>query len=251
MRIYKILVLAVILAIGCKSAQTDENLPVVIYTIGDSTMANKPNPNENPERGWVQVLSPFFNDKVTIKNHAVNGRSTRSFRDLKHWQPVLDSLKPGNYVFIQFGHNDGKETDPTRYTNPQTSYRHNLIRYVEEARSKGAIPILFSSIARRKFNEQGVLLDSHGNYTLQVRLVAREMNVPFFDMQYLTELLEESYGVEGSKKLHLHFAPNENAFIPKGIEDNTHLSVLGATEIAKIFVQELKRQEHPLAKYLK
>jgi len=251
MRIYKILFLAVILTIGCKSAQTDENSPVVIYTIGDSTMANKPNPNENPERGWVQVLSPFFNDKVTIKNHAVNGRSTRSFRDLKHWQPVLDSLKPGNYVFIQFGHNDGKETDPTRYTNPQTSYRHNLIRYVEETRSKGAIPILFSSIARRKFNEQGVLLDSHGNYTLQARLVAQEMNVPFFDMQYFTELLEESYGVEGSKKLHLHFAPNENAYIPKGIDDNTHLSVLGATEIAKIFVGELKRQGHPLAKYLK
>lgn len=229
----------------------EENAAVVIYTIGDSTMANKPNPAENPERGWVQVLAPFFNDKVSIRNHAVNGRSTRSFRELKHWQPVLDSLQPGNYVFIQFGHNDGKETDPVRYTNPQTSYRHNLMRYVEEARSRGAIPILFSSIARRKFNEQGVLLDSHGNYTLQARLVAQEMNVPFFDLQYLTELMEESYGVEGSKKLHLHFAPNENAYIPKGIDDNTHLSVLGATEISRIFVQELRKQQHPLAKYLK
>lgn len=252
MKIFRVLFLGLILAMGCKSAQTaDGETPVVIYTIGDSTMANKPNPNENPERGWVQVLSPFFNEKVTIKNHAVNGRSTKSFRDLKHWQPVLDSLKPGNYVFIQFGHNDGKETDPTRYTNPQTAYRHNLIRYVEETRAKGAIPILFSSIARRKFNEQGVLLDSHGNYTLQARLVAQEMEVPFFDMQYLTELLEESYGPEGSSKLHLHFAPNENAYIPKGIDDNTHLSVLGATEISKIFVQELRNQNHPLAKYLK
>lgn len=252
MKIYKTLFLVLILTFGCKSAQTsDENSAVVIYTIGDSTMANKPNPSENPERGWIQTLGQFFNEKVTIKNHAVNGRSTRSFRDLKHWQPVLDSLQPGNYVFIQFGHNDGKDTDPTRYTNPQTSYRHNLMHYVEETRVKGAIPILFSSIARRKFNEQGVLLDSHGNYTLQARLVAQEMNVPFFDMQYYTELLEESYGVEGSKKLHLHFAPNENSYIPKGIEDNTHLSVLGATEISKIFVNELKRQKNPLAKYVK
>lgn len=252
MKIYKTLFLVLILAFGCKTVQTsDGNPPVVIYTIGDSTMANKPNPSENPERGWVQTLGQFFNEKVTIKNHAVNGRSTRSFRDLKHWQPVLDSLQPGNYVFIQFGHNDGKDTDPTRYTNPQTSYRYNLMRYVEETRAKGAIPILFSSIARRKFNEQGVLLDSHGNYTLQARLVAQEMNVLFFDMQYYTELLEESYGVEGSKKLHLHFAPNENAYIPKGIDDNTHLSVLGATEISKIFVNELKRQGHPLAVYLK
>ena len=251
MKIYKALFLVLILAFGCKSAQIEENTPIVIYTIGDSTMADKDLSYENPERGWVQVLSPFFNEKVTIKNHAVNGRSTRSFRDLKHWQPVLDSLKPGNYVFIQFGHNDGKDTDPVRYTNPQTVYRYNLIRYVEEARSKGAIPILFSSIARRKFNEQGVLLDSHGNYTFQARLVAQEMNVPFFDMQYLTELLEESYGKESSAKLHLHFAPNENAYIPKGIDDNTHLSILGATEISKIFVEELKKQNHPLAKYLK
>lgn len=243
--------IVMVFTIGCKTAKTENNSPITIYTIGDSTMANKPNPEQNPERGWVQVLTPFFNEKVTIKNHAVNGRSTKSFRELNHWQPVLDSLKPGNYLFIQFGHNDGKDTDPARYTNPQTAYRYNLIRYIEEARAKGAIPILFSSIARRKFNEQGVLLDAHGNYTLIARLVAQEMNVPFFDMQYLTEQLEVSYGVEGSKKLHLHFAPNENSYIPDGITDNTHLSVLGATEIAKLFTSELKKQQLPLAKYLK
>lgn len=254
MRIYRIVAITILVIIlGCKSTQTSEStLPAItIYAIGDSTMANKPNPDENPERGWIQMLPPFFKDQVTINNHAVNGRSTKSFRELKHWQPIFDSLKPGNYVFIQFGHNDGKETDPTRYTNPQTAYRHNLIRYVEETRSKGAIPILFSSIARRKFNEEGVLLDAHGNYTLVARLVAQEMNVPFFDMQYLTEQLEVSYGVEESKKLHLHFAPDENAYIPNGITDNTHLSVLGATEICKLFIQDLKRQNLPLAKYVK
>lgn len=251
MRIYKILFLVLLVAIGCKSVQKANENSVVIYMIGDSTMANKPNPDENPERGWGQVLHQFFNEKVVINNHAVNGRSTRSFRDLKHWQPVLEALKPGNYVVIQFGHNDAKDTDPTRYTNPQTSYRHNLIRYIEEIRAKGGIPILCSSIARRKFNEQGVLLDSHGNYTLVARLVAQELKVPFIDMQYYTELLEESYGVGGSKKLHLHFAPNEHPFLPNGIEDNTHLSVLGATEIATIFVNELKKQQHPLGKFVK
>jgi len=252
MRNYKIIVLFTILFFGCKTTQKEEvkKNKVTIYAIGDSTMANKPNPNENPERGWIQVLDQFFNKNVTIHNHAVNGRSTKSFRELKHWQPVLDSLKKGDYLFIQFGHNDGKDTDPTRYTNPQTAYRYNLIRYVEEARQKGAIPILFSSIARRKFNEQGVLLDAHGNYTLIARLVAQELNVPFMDLQYLTEQLEVSYGVEGSKKLHLHFAPNENEYIPKGIEDNTHLSVLGATEIAKLFTLELKKQKHQLSNYL-
>ncbi|MDO5614572.1 MAG: rhamnogalacturonan acetylesterase [Cruoricaptor ignavus] len=223
---------------------------ITIYTIGDSTMADKPNPDKNPERGWVQMLAPYFTDKVTIKNHAVNGRSTKSFRELNHWQPVLDALKPGDYLFIQFGHNDSKDTDPARYTNPQTAYRYNLMKYVEEARSKGAIPILFSSIARRKFNKEGVLLDAHGNYTLVARLVAQELNVPFFDMQYFTEQLEMEYGVENSKKLHLHFEPGENAFFPEGKKDNTHLSILGATEISKIFVKEIIRQNHPLKNYL-
>lgn len=254
MRIYKIIVGALFIVIlGCKSAQTNEifQSPVTIFMIGDSTMADKKNPDENPERGWGQVLPQFFNDKVTIRNHAVNGRSTKSFRELNHWQPVLDLLKPGNYVFIQFGHNDGKETDPARYTNPQTAYRYNLIRYIEETRAKGAIPVLFSSIARRKFNSEGVLLDAHGNYTLQARLVAQEMNLLFIDLQYLTEQMEINYGVEESKKLHLHFAPGEHPYFPEGITDNTHLSVLGATEICRLFAGELQKQRLPLANYLK
>lgn len=238
---------------GCKSANSmnKNSKKITIFTIGDSTMANKKDPEKNPERGWVQVLAPFFNENVTIKNHAVNGRSTKSFRELGHWKNVIDSIQSGNYLFIQFGHNDGKDTDPARYTNPQTSYRYNLINYIKEARAKGAIPIMFSSIARRKFNKEGVLLDAHGNYTLVARLVAQEMKVPFIDMQYLTENLEMKYGVEGSKKLHLHFAPGENAYFPNGLDDNTHLSVLGATEIAKLFVEDLKKQQLPLAKYLK
>jgi lysophospholipase L1-like esterase len=253
MRNYKFLILSTVLFLGCKTISVEEKSlpPITIFMIGDSTMANKKNPDTNPERGWGQLLNQFFNEKVTVKNHAVNGRSTKSFRELNHWQSVYDSLQAGNYVFIQFGHNDGKETDPVRYTNPQTSYRYNLIRYVEETRAKGAIPILFSSIARRRFNEQGVLLDAHGNYTLMARLVAQELNVPFFDMQYLTENMEISYGVEASKKLHLHFAPGENDYFPEGITDNTHLSVLGATEICKLFVEELKKQNSILVNYLK
>ena len=253
MKIYSLVIFAILILTGCKSSDSmnKNSKKIIIYTIGDSTMANKVKPDENPERGWVQVLAPFFKDNVIIKNHAVNGRSTKSFRELGHWKNVIDSIQPGNYLFIQFGHNDGKDTDPTRYTNPQTSYRHNLINYIEEARAKGAIPIMFSSIARRKFNKEGVLLDAHGNYTLVARLVAQEMNVPFIDMQYLTENLEMKYGPEGSAKLHLHYALGEHPYYPKGIDDNTHLSVLGATEVAKLFVEDLKRQNLPLAKYLK
>lgn len=224
---------------------------ITLYTIGDSTMANKPNPEVNPERGWGQMLPQFFTNALKIDNRAVNGRSTRSFRERNHWQPIYENLKKGDYLFIQFGHNDGKTTDPTRYTNPHSSYRHNLIRYILETREKGATPILLTSIARRKFNEEGVLLDSHGAYTLETRLVAQEYKVHLIDLQYYTELLEEKYGKEQSKLLHLHFPKGTHDNYPEGIDDNTHLSVLGATEIAQLVVNDLIRTKHPLAKYLK
>ncbi len=213
-----------------------------IYTIGDSTMADKIKPNENPETGWCQVLPSFFDlNQVAIDNRAVNGRSTKSFIKEKRWDSVYNSLQPGDYVFIQFGHNDAKVADSSRYANPHTTYRHNLIRFVTETRAKGAIPILFSSIARRNFNEQGVLIGTHGDYPLETRLVAQEYQVPFIDLEYFSKQLEQSYGVEKSKELHLFFKAGEHPYYPEGKSDDTHLSRKGATEIATIAVRELKK----------
>lgn len=242
MKIKSILIVSwVFLVTSFASAQQ-----TTIYTIGDSTMANKPNPDENPERGWVQMLPQFFNNEVTIDNRAVNGRSTKSFIDEKRWDSVHKMLKRGDYVFIQFGHNDQKENDSNRYTNPHTAYRHNLIRFVKETLEKGAKPILFSSIARRNFNENGVLIDTHGAYPLETRLVATTFNIPFIDLQYLSEQLEESYGSEKSKMLHLHFKVGENPYYPEGKIDDTHLSELGATEMAKLVMQQLELLNIPL-----
>uniref|UniRef100_UPI004048D354 rhamnogalacturonan acetylesterase n=1 Tax=Mariniflexile sp. TaxID=1979402 RepID=UPI004048D354 len=161
-----------------------------IYMIGDSTMANKKNPETNPEHGWGQVLPQFFNAKAVIDNRAVNGRSSRSFITEMRWDSIVKTLKKDDYVFIQFGHNDQKINDPKRYTNPHTAYRNNLIRFILETRKKGAAPILFSSIVRRNFNDEGTLVDTHGEYPMEMRLVADEFNVPFIDLQYQTELLE-------------------------------------------------------------
>lgn len=222
-----------------------------IYGIGDSTMANKTKPEENPERGWGQMLPLFFNDNITIDNRAVNGRSTRSFINEKRWDAIYKILKPGDYVFIQFGHNDQKEKDSTRYTNPHTAYRHNLIRFVKETREKGATPILFSSIVRRNFNENGVLISTHGDYPLETRLVAQEYNVPFIDMEYYSELLEQSYGPEKSKQLHLHFKAGEIPYYKEDKADDTHLGVKGATAIAKIAVEELIKTKLDIVKYIK
>jgi lysophospholipase L1-like esterase len=207
-------------------------------------MADKIKPNENPEKGWCQVLPSFFDlTKIDIDNRAVNGRSTRSFIDEKRWESVYTSLKKGDYVFIQFGHNDEKVADSTRYTNPHTAYRYNLIRFITETREKGAIPILFSSIARRNFNEKGVLIGTHGDYPLETRLVAQEYQVPFIDLEYFSEMLEQTYGPEKSKELHLHFKSGEHPYYPEGKADDTHLSLKGATAIAKIVVRELRSKD--------
>lgn len=222
-----------------------------IYGIGDSTMANKVKPDENPERGWGQMLPLFFNDNIIIDNRAVNGRSTKSFIDEKRWDAIYKILKPGDYVFIQFGHNDAKEKDSLRYTNPHTAYRHNLIRFVTETREKGATPIIFSSVARRNFNENGVLIPTHGDYTLEARLVAQEFNVPFIDMEYYSEVLEQSYGSEKSKQLHLHFKVGEIPYYIEEKADDTHFSAKGATEIAKIAVEQLEKTKLNLVQFIK
>lgn len=211
-----------------------------LYTIGDSTMANKKDPDKNPEHGWAQVLQPFFKDNIVVENKAVNGRSTKSFINEKRWDSIYKNLKKGDYVFIEFGHNDEKIEDSTRYTNPHTIYRCNLIRFVKDSREKGAIPILLTSIARRNFNEKGVLMPTHGDYPLETRLVAQEYKVPFIDLEFYTELLEQSYGPEKSKQLHLHFKAGENAYYDKDKRDDTHLSLLGATSIAQIVVNQIK-----------
>lgn len=245
MNIRLILLPVLFLCFSCMAQNT------TIYAIGDSTMANKKNPEINPEHGWVQVLPQFFNDNVKIDNRAVNGRSTRSFINEKRWDSIYKYLKKDDYVFIQFGHNDQKINDPKRYTNPHTAYRNNLIRFVTETKEKGAIPVLFTSIVRRNFNEEGTLVDTHGLYPQETRLVAAEYNVVLIDLQYLTEKLEESYGVEGSKKLHLHYKPNEIAYYPDGKEDNTHLSELGANEISKLALDALKEKIKEFNSFIK
>lgn len=222
-----------------------------LYTIGDSTMANKKDPDRNPEHGWAQVLQPFFRDNIVVENKAVNGRSTKSFINEKRWDSIYKKLKKGDFVFIEFGHNDEKIEDSTRYTNPHTTYRYNLIRFVKETREKGATPVLLTSIARRNFNEKGVLVPTHGDYPLETRLVAQEYKVPFIDLEYYTELLEQSYGPEKSKQLHLHFKAGENAYYDKDKNDDTHLSLKGATEIAQIVVNQIKGLEDPSLEKLK
>lgn len=242
-----ILLYALIICSITVSAQEKPTL----YLIGDSTMADKEDPEKNPEHGWGQMLPELMTAEIAIENDAVNGRSTRSFINEGRWKEVKNKLKPGDFVFIQFGHNDQKIKDSSRYTNPFTQYRANLEKFVKETKEKGAQPVLMSSIVRRNFNENGVLVDTHGEYPLVTRMVAEYLEVPFIDMQLLTEQLEIAYGPEASKKLHLHLEPGEDSYEPEGRDDDTHLSEKGAILVASLALQEIAEKGLELKKYIR
>jgi lysophospholipase L1-like esterase len=223
--------------------------PIHVFMIGDSTMANKDIKAE-PERGWGQMLPQFFMDKIIICNHAQNGRSSKSFIDEGRWKTVLDSMQRGDYVIIQFGHNDSK-TDSARHTDPRTSYRANLIRFITETKNKGAIPILCTSIVRRKFDDKGQLTDTHGEYPVVTREVAKEFNIPLIDLQKKTEKLVSELGPEKSKNLFVYTLAGEYPNRPEGTKDDTHLNKEGATKIAGLAVDAMNEINLPLAKFLK
>jgi DNA sulfur modification protein DndE len=209
-----------------------------IFLIGDSTMADKPLTNDNPERGWGQLFAGMMDAQVF--NHAVNGRSTKSFLAEGRWDAVLKELQKGDYVFIQFGHNDSKKSDSTRFAAPQTTYRTNLIRFVNESREKGAQPILITPVMRRKFDEQGNFIDQHGEYPGVVKEVAAAYHVPLIDLHALSKEVIVEHGVEKSKDLFLWIPPNTNRTFPDGKKDDTHFSSYGATIMASLVVKSIR-----------
>lgn len=217
------------------NACSTDKAPLTIYTIGDSTMANKKS-EVYPETGWGQVLENYVDATVTVKNRARNGRSSKSFIDEGRWQVVLDSLEKGDVVFIQFGHNDQKAYDSTRYTSPFGTYTANLNKFVKETRDKGATPVLFTSIVRRKFGADGRLEDTHGDYPVAVRSLAEQFEVPLIDLQRITAEWITSMGQEASKEMYLWTAPDEN--YPDGRKDDTHLSEKGARAVAQFALGE-------------
>lgn len=219
-----------------------------LHLIGDSTLANKP-AEVYPETGWGQVLGRFVVGPLQVANHAVNGRSSKSFIDEGRWDKVKAALQSGDYLLIQFGHNDQKYKDPTRFTQADGAYRSNLTRFVHEARRKGVVPVLATPIRRRSFSDLGELRDTHGPYPAAVRALAGELDVTLVDMTELTGGLLNEYGSQRSKAVFLHASPGAWSNYPEGIVDNTHLSERGALEVAQLFVLGLKLTDSSLAEY--
>lgn len=224
--------------------------PLTIYLAGDSTMAQKL-PEKRPETGWGEMLGAFFQEgMVTIDNRAQNGRSTKTFIEEKRWQAIVEQLQQGDYVFIQFGHNDESKEKVGRYT-PPADYRSNLIRFITDVRDQKAFPVLLTPVMRRRFDQSGNVQDTHGEYPDIVRSVAVEYRVPLIDMHRSSARILQQYGPEESRKLFLQLKPDENPNYPKGIEDNTHFNPVGAEVMASLAVDGIKESKLGLVKYLK
>ena len=211
-----------------------------IHLMGDSTMADKNLAGGNPERGWGMMFRNFVDEEFEVINYAQNGRSTKSFIDLGLWDKVKAALKPGDYVFIEFGHNDAKEDDPARYAPAFGAYQDNLRLFVRTALEAGAHPVLLTPVARRWFKEYGLDRNCHTDYPEAMRQVAAEFGVPLLDITTATLDWIEGLGDEASRPYFMHLPAGKYVSAPDGKEDNTHTVARGARKVAEIVCDTLR-----------
>lgn len=244
--LFAILALVVLLS-------SSEKKPVTLFLVGDSTMADKTELDISPERGWGQLFPTYLvkDGSIIVENHAKNGRSTKSFIDQGRWDDVMAKVKKGDIVVIEFGHNDEKKSDSTRYA-PISDYRTNLLMMVKDVKKKGATPILATPCCRRYFKGDGTFRSGHhGGYPEAVKQVARYTDVALVDMEHLTQEWLSAVGKKESKRYFMHVAAGESVKFPNGKIDNTHFREEGALKVAQLFAQEISNQQiKPLADYI-
>ena len=212
-----------------------------IHLMGDSTMAEKDLSDGKLERGWGMMFPNFVDSTLHVINYAQNGRSTKSFIDKGLWDMVEYALQPGDYVFIQFGHNDAKADDPDRYAPAFGAYQENLRTFIRGAREKGATPILLTPVARRWFKSGKLDRNCHTDYPAAMKQVAEEMGVTLLDITTPTLDWLESIGDEASKAYFM---------ISTGKDDNTHTVACGARKVTEIVCDALKKQVPALGEHL-
>lgn len=215
-----------------------EKKKIKIFLAGDSTMSIK-DEKAFPETGWGMPFVYFWDTTVAVVNKAKNGRSTKTFISEGLWQSIMDEAREGDYIFIQFGHNDEAKEKKERYATPDT-FRMNLKRFITGAKEKKAIPILLTPVSRRKFDTNGIVIETHPEYSAYVKDVAEQEKVLFIDLDTKSRELYQQFGAENSKILFLQIQPGEHPNYPDGKEDNTHFNELGARLVAQIVLKEIK-----------
>lgn len=208
----------------------------VIWLIGDSTVED----NRPPFRGWGWALPEFVRESVTVRNHALSGRSSRSFLAEGLLGPVRDGMQPGDLLLIQFGHNDEKDA-PELHTDPADSFPEHLSVYCDAALERGALPVLVTPVCRRIYTGGGDLLYTHGEYPAAIRHLAQFRNLPLIDLKAESRRLFLSLGQAATAELFVRLAPGELPDFPDGHDDKTHFNAHGAREIAALAAQLLRQ----------
>lgn len=212
-----------------------------IYWAGDSTVQYN-DICTYPQTGIGQVFNLFLKPEIRLENHAKNGRSTKSFIDESRLAPIYDRITEGDFLFIQFGHNDEKNMDPSRYTEPFSDYMINLEKFVNVARNKKAWPVLITPLERRCFAEEHLLeAGMHGEYVKAMRLTAEKLQVPLVDLYEMSRELMEEAGAERTKEWFMHLEKGKYASHPEGLCDNTHLQYAGAVAFGSCIARGLRK----------
>jgi len=228
---------------GMEITKTDK--AVTVYLAGNSTVVDQ---DREPWAAWGQMIPRFFKEGVSIANYAESGEALSSFLSAKRLAKILSIIKPGDYLFIEFGHNDQKQKGEG--IGPWTSYKNYLKQYINEVRQKGGIPVLVSSMHRRNFDTIGHVINTLGDYPEVVRQTAKEENVALIDLNNMSKILYEAWGPEKSVKAFVHYPANTFSGQDKELKDNTHFNAYGAYELAKCIVEGIKSNKLDITKFL-
>ena len=222
-----------------------EDVPTV-FLCGNSTVVDY---DEEPYASWGQMIPRFFNEQVSIANYAECGLSANTFIGGLRLKKALTQMKKGDYVLVEFGHNDQKQRGPGK--GAYYSFAYYIKQFIDEARLKGAKPVLVTPTRRRQFDKEGKIRDTHGDYPAAIREIAAREKIPVIDLQEMTKVLCESMGVEGSKHLYTHYPANTYPGQEKELKDNTHFNTFGAYEVAKCVIEGIRQAGLPLAQCIR
>jgi lysophospholipase L1-like esterase len=209
-----------------------------LFLCGNSTVVNQ---DEEPWCSWGQIIPRFFDEQVCVANYAESGETAASFRASLRWAKVMSLLRAGDYVFMEFGHNDEKIQGEGK--GAFLSFYQEMKQFVEEVRSKGGIPVVLSPTERRIYDANGALSNSHGDYPEAVFRLSQETHTRFIDLNGMTRILYKSWGREGSKKAFVHYPANTFPHQETALADNTHFNSFGAYEIAQCVLQSIKEED--------
>lgn len=217
-----------------------------IFLCGNSTVVDYDN---EPWAAWGQMFPRWFNDQVAIANYAESGESANTFIGAGRLKKALTQMKKGDYIFMEFGHNDQKQRGPGK--GAFYSFMYSLKIYIDEARSKGAQPVLITPTQRRRFDKNGKIIDTHSDYPEAIRWLAEKENVPLIDLNEISRTLYEAMGDEGSKNAFVHYPANTYPGQTKELKDNSHSNTYGAYELAKCIIEGMKTTGLDVVKYLR